>query len=230
MTLVQMLNQVLLQSGFLERSSFVSSADPDDKQMIAIANRVAQEIKNYFPWDILRKPFEITMQDGQIRYLLPNDFQSLVADSAWEVDGQRQVEWPVPSGRWFEYKFTNWSDGGTLRVRMYGNEIEIHDIEPGQSIEFEYVSKYPILSEAGEAKEFFTADDDTWVLDDQVLILGIQAHWMQTKLMPQYMEHFGNYNKKMSEYIGRSTGSRTIGGLGRYHGRGAPYYPLYRKS
>jgi hypothetical protein len=68
-------------------------------------------------------------------------------------------------------------------------------------------------------------------MDDQLLILGIQAHWMQTKLMPQYMEHMGNYNRKMTEAIGRNVGGSKIGGVcsGRF-GRGAPYYPLWRKS
>jgi hypothetical protein len=243
MKLIDMLNQVLSQSGFLERGSYVNSNDPDDKQMIAISNRVAYEMMNWFPWPELRKPFTITMRnllddqdepqpsEPQIRYRLPDDFQSLIPESVWEQDGQRQAEFPVPSGRWFQYKFTNWSDGGTLRMRMYGNEVEIHDVEPGQSIDMEYISKYPVKDESGALKASFNNDNDEFLLDDQVLILGIQAHWMQTKLMPQYQEHYSNYLSKMAESISRSSGSRTLGGRStKYFGRGAPYYPLYRKA
>jgi hypothetical protein len=50
--------------------------------------------------------------------------------------------------------------------------------------------------------------------------------------MPQYTEHFGNYNRKMTEAIGRSTGGKTIGGFtrGGGYGRGSPYYNLWRPS
>jgi hypothetical protein len=129
------------------------------------------------------------------------------------------------------YKFTNWSDGGTLRVRMYGNEIEVHDIDAGQSFTFEYVSKWVVKAQDATPKELFSEDTDTFDLDDQLLILGIQAHWQQAKLMPSYQEHFANYYRKMAEAIGRASGGRTIGGTGqRYAGDESPYYPLWRKS
>ena len=231
-TLKTILNNVLAQSGFLERGSFTSANDPDDKQMVAISNRVAYEIMNFWKWPELRNSFQVNIKDAQTRYNLPDDYQDLVPNSAWETDGEREVEFPVADSRWFMYKFTTWSDGGTIRVRKYGNEIEIHDPVGGESFQFEYVSKWPVLSEAGVRKEFFDNDTDTWVLDDQLLVLGIQAHWMQTKLMPQYMEHFGNYNRKMAEAIGRANAGSTIGGVNasRLYGFRSPYYPLYRPS
>ena len=64
----------------------------------------------------------------------------------------------------------------------------------------------------GVNKEFFTDDGDTWLLDDQLLILGIQAHWQQAKQMPTYLEHYQNYMSKMNEAISRSNTSQTIGG------------------
>ena len=51
MTLVDILNSVLEQSGFLSRNSYAGSSDPDDKQMVAIANRAAYEIMNFYKWD-----------------------------------------------------------------------------------------------------------------------------------------------------------------------------------
>lgn len=231
MDIKTILNNVLAQSGFLERGSFTSSADPDDKQMVAIANRVAYEISNYWRWPELRNTFKLNLETGKDRYPLPADYQDLVPNSAWEENGERIVDFPVPDNRWFMYKFTTWSDGGTLRVRKYGNELEVHDATTGEGFDFEYVSKWPILDSNDVRKEFFTEDTDTWLLDDQLLVLGIQAHWMQTKLMPQYMEHFGNYNRKMAEAIGRANAGQTIGGVTtRDLGRRSPYYPLYRPS
>jgi hypothetical protein len=231
MNLKQILNNVLEQSGFLARGQFTDSSDPDDKQMVAIANRAALEIMNYFMWPSLQTSFKLDIIGTQTRYKLPADFLDVMPNSAWELDGERAVEWPVPQGRWFMYKFTSISDGGRLRVRRYGDEIEVHDPETDTGFQFEYISKWPVLNDQSVRKELFTEDTDTWILDDQVLILGIQAHWMQTKLMPQYVEHFANYNRKMAESIGRESSGRTIGGFrpgGNGFGRGAPYYPLWQ--
>lgn len=232
MIITDILNNVLAQSGFLEKGSFFNSADPDDKQMVAISNRVAYEIMNFYPWPELRSSFTVNMHAGQPRYQLPSDYQSLIPNSAWETDGSRMVEFPVPDRRWFMYKFTTFSDGGTIRVRKYGDALEVHDPEDGESFEFEYIKNSTMVDAQGAPKTAFTKDDDEFILDDQLLVLGIQAHWQQSKRMPSYQEHMANYRAKTNEAIGRAAGSRTIGGgkFGGWQNSNAPFYPLYRKG
>ena len=232
MTLSEILNEVLSQSGFLIKGTFTNSPDPDDRQMVSIANRVLYEIVNWYDWSVLRKTHTVNIvvdQDSN-RFRLPNDFQSFVPDSAWEEDGSRKVEYPVPNGRWFMYKFTPFSDGGTIRVRQYGNELEIHDPVEGESFKLEYISNAPVVSSEQIPKVKFDDDNDEFLIDDQVLILGIQAHWMQTKMMPQFQQHFQNYMNKMAEAVGRDSGGSTIGGVGggyEWSRRRYPYTPLY---
>ncbi len=235
MNLKELLNEVLAQSTFLVRSAFTSSADVDDIQMVSIANRVSYEIFNYFNWSGMRNTHLLLMTETagvpDIRYDLPDDYQSIVPDSAWETDGSRRVELPVPESRWFVYKYTAFSDGGTIRARIYGDQIEIHDPEPGESFQFEYVTKFPITDSGGTPKERFTLDTDLFILDDQLFILGVQAHWAHAKRIPQYGDWFQNYTVKMTEAISRDAQGRTIGGansgLSWWNSRG-PYYPLYR--
>ena len=231
MVLKDILNNVLSQSGFIEKDTFTSAADIDDKQMISIANRVAYEIKNYFMWPELSKSNEVTLIEGVLRYKLPDDFQDFVPDSAWETDGSRQVEWPTPNNRWYMYKFSTLSDGGVYRVKKYGNEIELYDVQGGAKFSYEYISKWVVKNEQGGLKESFTDDADSFILDDQLLVLGIQAHWQQAKQMPSYAEHFGNYDRKLSEAIGRSSSARTIGGYRRPNiNCRSPYTPLYLRG
>jgi hypothetical protein len=244
MTILEILNQVLMQSSFLKKDSFSSDSDPDDLQMMAIANRVAYEIFNFYDWGTLRNVAVLDMIEGQNSYDVPPDYQSIVPDSAWETDGSRKVDLPASDAAWYQYKFSSLTTGGTIRARFYGDRIEVIEPFNGGSFTFEYVSKYPITSAyvpkadggegtwsidlsppqigylwdedywsiTGAPKEFFSEDSDAWRLDDQLLILGIQAHWMQAKLMPQYMEHMANYRSKMAEAIGRSNAGQTIGG------------------
>lgn len=232
LTLKEILNDVLSQSGFLERAGFISSTDVDDKQMIAIGNRVAIELRDYFNWTKMRKSFTLTMIEGQSRYKLPSDWLSVIPDSAWETNGNRRVELPVADSRWFMYKFTTFSDGGTLRARFYGDEIEVRDVEPGETFTLEYMSSSPIKSADGSLHERWQADSDVWTLDDQLIVLGVQAHWAQTKVFPQAQTWMMNYLQKRNEAVARDTGARTVGGPTGpdRDAYGSPYYPLYQPS
>lgn len=235
MNLKDMLNDVLLQSGFLARDSFTSSADIDSQQMIAIANRVANEIMNFYPWGALKKNGFFIMTDtvpGTVDtdYTLPADFQSMSPDSMWEHEGSgHPVEFPVDNAAWQEFQFSGRGNYGTYRARRFGNVIRFIDPVVGDQIDFEYTTKYHVLSDADAPKERFTADTDKFLLGDSLLILGVQAHWAQTKLFPQYEEWFKNYSAKVNEAIGRDAGSKTIGGVP-IPMSAAPYTNLYLPS
>jgi hypothetical protein len=236
MNLKDMLNQMLGEAGFLEKAAFAGSTDPDDKQMVAIANRVAQSTLEFYNWSSLIKNYTIKIvadpsdpDQAQIAYPLPADFSNMVADSAWEVDGSRRVDLPTPQGRWYMYKFSAWSDGGTIRARIMYPNIEIYSPQIGDEFQFAYESKYPVISVDGTPKQYFTQDDDSFALEDELLIKGTLAKWGQTKMMPQAGEWKMEYMQDMNSAIGRDAGGRTVGGANResrYDCR-SPYTPLY---
>ena len=235
MNLKEILNQTLGESGFLEKAAFAGSSDPDDKQMVAISNRMAQSILEFYNWSTLIKNHIITITESagvpQISYPLPADFSNLIADSVWEVDGSRRVELPTAQGRWYMYKFSAYSDGGTIRARIMYPNIEVYSPQIGDQFEFAYESKFPVISSSGTPKQFFTQDDDTFALDDEVLIRGILSKWGQTKMMPQAQEWKQEYMQDMNAAIGRDSGGRTVGGRSSdksFIESRQPYYPLYR--
>jgi hypothetical protein len=170
------------------------------------------------------------MVAGQTLYNLPNEFKQYVPNSGWQDLGSRQIELPVPDGRWYMYQNSAFSDGGTYRCRLRGKQLEIYEPDPGQKIKFYYIVDYVVQDDVGTAKARFDKDSDTFILDDQTLVLGIQGHWAQTKLLPQYQEWMVNYRQKLNESIGRAAGGRTIGGFrsSSQHTDRRPYYPLWR--
>lgn len=232
MNLKQILNRVLSESTFLEKPAFTSSNDPDDKQMVAIANAVAYHMFNWCHWGVLKATHTVTMTEDKL-YPLPDGFQSMIPDSAWETDGSRRVEVPTAEGRWYMYKYSTYSDGGTLRARLQGPNIELYDTQPGESFAFEYITKYPITDAGGTPKEYFTLDDDIFLLDPEVLIKGIKAQWAEGKMMPQAEKWELRYLSDLNAAKGRDTGGRTIGGHASdnaYIESRQPYYPLYRRG
>lgn len=230
MDLLQMLNAAIGEYGFLQRTSFTDSGDPDDVQMIAMANRAVREIREFYDWSALAESEHFDIVGGQDRYPLPDDYYSVISDSAWETDGSRKCDFPVPRNRWFMYKFSSLTDAGTLRMRLYGNEIELHDPSISTGFDLEYVSKYLILDSGSNRKETFTKDTDTFVLDDDLVIKGTQAYWTRAKQMPMAGDAMDDFMDALRFEVGRDNSGQTIGGTGPRIDRRSPYYPLYRKT
>ena len=224
-----MVNNVLTQSGFLEIDTLTGSTDPDEKQLLGIANRVVREIRDYYPWPALRKTVTIGLTPEQKLYDLPAGFRRLIADSVWELDGTRAVEWPTPNGRWYRYKFSTDTAGPTVRIRQLGNQIEVEGNSSEQEIALEFLSGQAVLGPTGLEKSLFDDDTDTFLLSDRILELGIQAHWAETKMLPQAQRWMANYMQARTQAIAQEEGARTIGGRMNRGSRGAPHYPLWRK-
>jgi hypothetical protein len=228
MTLKEMLNRVLSESGFLQRTRFSASTDPDNIQMVAIANRATTEIMDFFDWHGIRQYHSIAVQAGQLTYTLPSDFSSLVPDSIWEQNGTKPAELPVSDRRWYMYKSSAIGSSGSLKLRLVGNTIEFADAEEGDVIEFEYISKWLVRGSSGSAKEMFTADDDTFILNDNMLIAGIKAFWKETKVMPNAEKEMAVFYRIMNKEVAKTVGGKTIGGRKVTASR-SPYTPLYVK-
>ena len=113
---------------------------------------------------------------------------------------------------------------------MYGDKIEINEPGIASEISLEYVSKYVVLDSDGNSKEFFTSDTDTFKLDDNTLVKGIQGYWAEAKMMPQAQKWLSDFNKEIAKQVGIDNGGQTIGGLGQGMERRSPFYPLWRTS
>jgi len=75
---------------------------------------------------------------------------------------------------------------------------------------FEYESKYAILAVDGTTtKEFFTADTDTFLLPDQLLLMGLRWRWLREKGL-DYGELFNAYERQVKDAMGRDGGKKSL--------------------
>lgn len=151
----------------------------------------------------------------------------MVPGSVWESDGSRPVDAPVHDGCWYQLKFSSLSSAGAVRGRFYGNVFEVAETDPGKILDLEYISKWVIRSEAGAGKELFTADTDTFVLNDQMLIQGIKAAWADAKELVQADKWLMKFYARMNREIAKTSGAQKISSRPKTTRRD-PYYPLYR--
>lgn len=223
MSLKEILNYVLGQSAFLQRDAFATGEDADDIQMVAFANRAAQTMNDYFPWNKLRKSDQITMVNGQLSYDLPDDFDYYMTESMWKSFGARHVVIPTPDRYWGFLKAGNPGTGVSYYAKFIGGKLEFVSVTAPDVINFDYQSNSPITDLNGVPKQRFTADSDLFLLNDETLALGIKALWKTEKEMPTAAYDMQEFNKSMKRDIGADTPAVVIRGNDIY--AGAPYAP-----
>jgi hypothetical protein len=99
-------------------------------------------------------------------------------------------------------------NGPRYQYRFRGNHIIVNPTPvAGHTWIFEYVTKYPILDTDGTtAKEYFTADTDTFLLPDDLHLLGLRWRWMREKGL-DYAELFETYEFQVKDAMGRDGGA-----------------------
>jgi hypothetical protein len=210
--LKEMINEALGQSAFLQRDSFASNQDPDAIQMVAFANRAAQKIINFYRWTTLRKTHLETMQADVLSYDLPPDFMEYVPESMWKQEGARQVQVPTQDRIWGYLTAGNPGTGWTYYAKFFGDRLEFKSVSAGDVLQYDYIANYPVLDTQGNPKARFTEDTDTFLLNDETLILGTKAFWKAEKQMETAGDDRQEFLRSLRHDIVRDTGARTVRG------------------
>lgn len=210
MNLKDMLNAVLGQSGFLQRDAFATSTDPDNIQMVAFANRAANEIRERFPWNRLRQSTSVTLIEGQVSYPLPDDFDYYMTETMWKSFGARHVVIPTSDRYWSFIKAGNPGTRINYYAKFIQGKLEFTAVSGGDVINFDYMSKYAITDSGGTPKEQFTEDTDLFLLSDHTLIRGTQAYWKIEKEIMTGLKDEKDFEQHIKRDIAADTPAKVI--------------------
>jgi len=114
-------------------------------------------------------------------------------------------------------------------MRLINGKIEVFDPNDGDTVSFEYHSDYPVLSSASVAKARFTADDDTFVLDDDLLTMDIMWRYKKLLGLPDWQIDLAETTAYAKTLKGQEAGAKTIY-CGETDVLGIPYTPLWINS
>jgi len=119
---------------------------------------------------------------GQTKYDLPPDYESITDRTHWDKTKHWEMLGPEDAQQWQWLKSGYISTGPRVRWRILGQYFQIWPIMNTQEyLGFEYRSKGWARSSSDEVKNSFTADTDTTVFDDQIMILGTKLRYWQIK-------------------------------------------------
>ena len=143
-------------------------------------------------------------------YDLPPDYETITDNTHWDKTKHWQMLGPVDAQQWQWLKSGYISTGPRVRWRILGNTFQIWPPYNTQEyLGFEYRSRGWARSAANVVKNSFTADTDTTVLDNTVMVLLTKLKYFQIKSFDTTALQ-QDYNRYLSVAKANDKGSATL--------------------
>jgi hypothetical protein len=133
---------------------------------------------------------------AQTAYSLPPDFERITNRTQWDKTKRWEALGPEDAQQWQWLKSGYISTGPRIRWRILDNQFQVWPpMNTQEYLGWEYKSKGWARSAAGVVKNSFTADNDTSVLDDRLIVLSTKLKYFQiksfdtTSLQQDYMRY-----------------------------------------
>lgn len=193
----------------------------------ALLNRSARNFSQE-EYSGLRTDGSITMT-AATSYAVPSDLRYIVADTMNVQDQEKYIKFPTNNTEWWYLKTHTNSSGINYKFRFQNGELHVHNPQVGEIIEFEYISDNVVLStgSASADKARFTADSDTWLLDDDLLILDVKWRLKLEMGIEGWQNDKQLYENYRKIHKGKEAGAGTINMGGQTQHIDIPYTDLY---
>lgn len=176
-------------------------------EMADLSNEVAKDIAESAEWRALTR---ISQMSGAMNFPVPVDYDRMLVGQGI----QDKTTW-----FWGYYPFSSVSEymlavNGNLPLISPGgwilleNEFKFYPLPVGEAT-FPYISNHIVRGSDGALKKDFTADDDTFVLSERLLTLGILWRWRAQKGM-DYSEDLANYETEFARLSNKDKGARVL--------------------
>jgi hypothetical protein len=150
------------------------------------------------------------LQFQKVKYDLPSDYVSTVNRTHWDKSKRWEMVGPESAQQW-EWLLSGYiSTGPRVRWRIFGNKFQIWPgMNAGELLGFEYRSNSWAESVAGIAKTSFTADDDTAIYPDRLMVLGTKLKYFEAKGFDT-TALYRDYLMELETSIGQDTASPNL--------------------
>jgi hypothetical protein len=242
-TLKQILDQVSEEIGFDLPTSYIGNPDSNWKQLVAITNGLAIELRDLRLQYLIRQNFTDLSTGGTVDlaedpegriswWPFPSDFYAAVPNTVYQNGRIDMALWPTPAEDWAYLISRTGPQTLRIRVRTMRDRIYVFSPDASQSLQFEYISSKPITVHAGGIQPsaavlstVFTTDADTWDLDDRLIELAIKARYKGEKGLDSTKDE-DNLRLYTNELRGRDQNATTIRPPWSYPWQGQPFTNL----
>ena len=133
----------------------------------------------------------------KVKYSLPSDYESAVPRTMWDLSKHWEMLGPESPQQW-EWLLSGFiSTGPRIRWRLLGKYFQIWPgVSTNELLGYEYRSNGWALSSTGVVKTSFTADTDTCIYPDRLMVLATKLKYFEAKgfdttsMFRNYIEEF----------------------------------------
>jgi len=214
MTLLAIVQNVAEEIGLSAPSYVVGNTDKKVVQLLQMAQREGRQLADRYNWEACRKEATFTQaaaaEQGALTTLAGADYKSIVNNSMWNRDTTLPILGPIDQRDWQTLQAFAVT-GPYPQFRIQGGKIFFspNGANDTDTIAFEYKSKNFCQSSGGTGQLKWLADNDTGLLDEDLMTLGITWRWLKRKGL-DYAEDFIIYESRVADAMSRDGGKRIL--------------------
>jgi hypothetical protein len=211
MTLLTICQDAANIIGITAPNSVTASTDTSVIQLEASVNQEGRAQVQKYGWQVLVKEASHTTLAAESQgtmISIASDFGRFSNDTMWNRTTNRRYYGPITDSRWQQILAVV-SGGITNYFRIRGGNLLMHPTPTaGESVKFEYVSKYWVDTTGGSTADAdkFSGDSQTTVLEEELIVLGVVWRFLKLKGLP-YDQQYVDYQNRVSEYTGHDGAS-----------------------
>jgi hypothetical protein len=179
---------------------------PNATYVTSVPNGTSVAI-NYYPTE---DGTNAALNFQKVKYALPADYVSSVNRTHWDKSKRWEMLGPESPQQW-EWLLSGYiSTGPRIRWRLLGEYFQIWPgVNAGELLGFEYRSAAWAIGSDGSAKNSFTADNDTTIYPDRVMVLGTKLKYFEAKGFDT-TAIFRDYMSELDTAIAQDTGAANL--------------------
>lgn len=229
MTVLQVIRDASTKLGFALPEVVFSETTRTAVELQEAINEAAQGVIDDFDWQALKTIATVTGNGSATDFALPANYARMLKKAQfWPSEEPTvPVEFITDSDRWLALE-TSGMTTVTRRATIYGNRLHVKPIVANlATVQFFYIKNEIVVAEGGTepTKATFTADSDTFYLNERVLKLSFIWRWKAAKGRP-YAEDRLAYEAVLDSKAGTDKGSHVLRiGKPRHPRDATPTYP-----
>jgi hypothetical protein len=213
-SLLQLVQQACSELGLAAPSTVIGNPDTQVAQILALAKREGQETMARGVatggWQLLRKEYVFNLTAGQDTYPLPADIDHLCPQTFWDRSFRWQLLGPLSPQEWQVLKSGISPTGPRRRFRIFGGAFVVDPVPSDTNqLVLEYFSANWCQSSTGTGQRTWSKDTDTYLLDDDSMVLGIIWRFRRARGL-DYDTEKKDWQDCVDRVLARQAGSRTL--------------------
>lgn len=185
-TPLQILRQAAGELGLTQPSAVVSATDVQSTQLLSLLQAAGNELYEYYPWEQLANPFNITLVALQEDYALPTDYAYFRDQTQWDATNHWPLLGPKSAQEWAWLKNSFVASLPRMRYRVQGNLFKVFPIPAAgvaNSFNMEYISNWwvAVTGATVGSKSMVTFDTDLVRYNPWLMIKFIKFKFYELK-------------------------------------------------